>query len=124
MKFSPQLYARAFVSALAEKKVPEEKLRERFLTVVKRNGDFPHLGKILREAERLLMKKLELKKVVIESARPVGKTQFEELRMAFAERDIVHTNIVPELIAGVKITIDDEWMIDATLKGRLKKLFK
>lgn len=124
MKFRPQWYAQAFVLALDEKKVPEEKLRERLLAVIKRNGDLPHLGKILREAERLVLRKLGLKKVLIESARPVAKARFEELRKTFAERDIVEAKIVPELIAGAKITIDDEWTIDASLKGRLQKLFK
>lgn len=64
------------------------------------------------------------RKVVLESARPLADHAFQELRAAFSEKDVVESSVAPEVVAGVRITIDGEWMIDASLAGRLKKLFR
>ena len=37
--------------------------------------------------------------------------------------DIVHEKIDPTLVAGIKVTINDEMQFDGTMKAKLDKLF-
>ena len=124
MKYSAQTYARAFVLAVREKTVAPDDAVRRFVAIVTRNGDRSSLRKITSEAERIALQEQGGRKVVIESARPLGRKALEEFKKEFGAPDVVEEELNPELIAGVRLTIGGEWMIDATLAGKLKKLFK
>ena len=124
MKYLREDYARSLVAVITEHKMRVPEIAARLIALTKRNGDFAHLSKILREVERLVLARVNARKVVLESARPLTDQSMREIKDAFAENDVFETKVRPELIAGAKITVNGEWVIDATLQGRLRKLFK
>lgn len=123
MKHPPTIYARAFVGALDENSSKEELLRARFLKLVKKNGDLQNFPKIIREIETLLIKKAGGRRITVEVAREISKTLLQELERNFKKNDKVEVKTNPALIAGTRITIDGEKMIDTSLERRLRKLF-
>ena len=122
MKYPPQLYAKAFVSVL-EGKTSKEKLAENFITLIKKNGDWGKRAKIVAETEKLLRVKEGRRKVVIETARPLSPALQKDLKKFSQPHDITEEKIDPALVAGAKITIDDEMQFDGSLKRKIEKLF-
>ncbi len=123
MKFSSLAYAKAFTRAIAENPEQEAELRKKFLATVEKHGDVAAFPKIIQEITRLTDHATKTRRVLVESARPLSDTHLRELRSAFGKQSMIEVSAVPELVAGVRITIDGEHVIDATLAGRTKKLF-
>lgn len=123
MKHSPALYARAFAEVLSAKKTTDEAIVKNFAASVLRRGDEAHWDKIIREVERLVRKIHGARLVVIESARPLSKTQQKSIREAFSSSDVVEERISPDLIAGVKITVDGIRQFDGSLAEKVHKMF-
>lgn len=127
MKYPGYIYAKALSDAIAgaenKSAAEREKIAENFIAMVRRNGDEMHLPKILEEAARFVRGKRGIHKVTIESARPLKPEQKKSLRQFIKEGDVVEEHINPELIAGVKIIVNDERQFDGSLKGKLDKLF-
>lgn len=125
MKYSPETYAKALASAIAQLRTEEERnvAVERFLDLVKKNGDSKKLPKIVASAEKIFCKHFGLRKVLIESARPI-----KDARILFKNfirtGDFMEEAVNPELIAGVRITMNGEFIFDESLKGKLDKIFK
>lgn len=129
MKIKPKIYAEVLSQIMAEKKgaAEKEKIVEKFLRLLEKNGDMGKAKEILSLAENLFIKKTGRRKVVVETARkadlPAGrqakKSLFDELLMA---GDIVQEKINPELIAGIKIIINDQ-QLDLSLQSKLNKIF-
>lgn len=126
MKYTPKLYARAFGDIASQHPKlnfqEEVQLLKNFLRVIEKHGDAGKLGKILDACERFLRAKEGLRKVTIETARLLPNAK-KSLKGFLKPDDIVEEKIYPALIAGVKITLNDEEQFDATLARKLKKLF-
>ncbi len=120
MKYSAHLYARALVEALSESE-DEAAIGKNFLELVKKNSDEAHLKKILDEASRMARSKSGIRKVTIESARALNASQRSLMDQFVQARDIVEERVDPELIAGVKITVNDEMQFDGSLKYKLSR---
>ena len=107
----------------------EESLNEKmsgFLAYVKEKNNTPLLGKIVRELERKWRK--DMRNIRIETGRKSkerdqAKERMREMleRKGIAAR--VTENINPHIISGVKVTIDDNYLIEASLEGALNQMF-
>jgi F0F1-type ATP synthase delta subunit len=126
MKYKPELYAKAFARAAEGPLSPaaEKKLVENLIATATKNGDRNALPKILAEAEKLLRRKEGVRKVVIASARPLGKEAKAEVKKLLKKGDVVEEAVDPELQAGITVTVDDELQFDGSLRHKLDKLFR
>lgn len=125
MKYPAHIYARALVEVLAASRGPsskEDAVAENFLALIKHNGDDAHLEKILEEASRFARGKSGVRKVTIASARELNPAQHKAMDQFVKPGDVVVKRIDPDLIAGVKITINDELQFDGSLKNKLNKV--
>lgn len=124
MKYSPKLYAQAFselaVGSLA--KTEEARLVKNFFEVIKKNNDAHQLKKIFEETEKRLRTKSGHRKITIETARKINHIDVE-LKNFLKPDDSIEEKINPELVAGIKITVDDGMQFDGSLSRRIKKLF-
>lgn len=124
MKYSPELYAKAFFEAA--RAVPEKKQGEiisRFLQVIRKNGDWPLIKKIFRQVCSLVIRARGGRMIVLEFARDLSKELVNKLQNSFSKQDYVEKAIRPELIAGVRILIDYEKELDLTVQRKLRNLF-
>src|ERR1700722_285493 len=103
MKYSAHLYAKALDAALADPKANQAVIAKNFLGLVRKNGDEAHFRKILEEAGRFARGRTGIRKVVVESARPLEKSQEKMLQQFIKPGDVVTYETNPELVAGIKI---------------------
>jgi len=119
MKYPANTYAQALVEAIVAPKADPAKIQKNFLAIIRKNGDEGRLKAILESAERLLGKKTGDRKVIVESARPLTGSVKSLFGNFLRSSDSVETKIHPELVAGVRITVNDELQFDGSLKGKL-----
>ncbi|HEY4526054.1 MAG TPA: F0F1 ATP synthase subunit delta [Candidatus Paceibacterota bacterium] len=125
MKYQPKHYATALIETLGKKITAEreERVIKKFLELVRKNSDGNSLRKIVSEAEKLIRTKTGKRKVEIESARALTLAQKKSLLHFTHAEDTIEEKVNPELIAGVKITIDEESQLDFSLRRKLDGLF-
>jgi F0F1-type ATP synthase delta subunit len=80
------------------------------------------LKKIYEQAEKIIREKTGKRKLVVEVARK-AKGLDAAVRKIAKKSDIVEEKINPDLIAGIKITINDEMQFDGSMSRKIKKLF-
>lgn len=121
-KIKSKIYAKALSeSILKVKSGQEKKFAENFLRIIKLNGDEQKTKEIIFLTEEILLKKSGNKKIILETAR---KTDSKKLVAAMAKKgDVIEEKISPELIAGIKITINGEKQLDFSLKKKLDNIF-
>ena len=131
MKYAPHVYARALVEVLsasvngsgtASGKKTDDELATNFLALVRKNGDERYLRKILEEASRFARGKSGVRKVTVESARALIPSQKALIAHFVKAGDMVEERIDPDLIAGIKIILNDEMQFDGSLKNKLNKV--
>jgi F0F1-type ATP synthase delta subunit len=120
MKHAPHLYARALAELIAEGK--HKNIEENFLALLKKNRDLKHLPKIIQLAERNLVAQDGGREVVVETAHPVSDIK-KKIHALLKPHDIVREETNPELLSGMRITINGERQIDGSLKTQLDQLF-
>jgi F0F1-type ATP synthase delta subunit len=123
MRYAAHYYAKALVQALDVPGAKQDAIAKNFLELVRRNGDETRLKKILEEASRLSRGRGGAREVMIESARPLTKTQEKSLEPLMKSGDVIQRKVNPDLVAGVKLTVNDEMQFDGSMKAKLDKLF-
>lgn len=124
MKYSSRIYATALAEALDGKPKEEQKqIANRFLQIVYKNRDKQKLGRILEETEKIILIKTDTAKVRLESVEPVSAKLKHEIKEVINKNVLFSEKIKPELLAGIKILINDELLIDASAQSRLNKIF-
>ncbi|MGC9599522.1 MAG: F0F1 ATP synthase subunit delta [Minisyncoccia bacterium] len=128
MKYPAHIYAKALaeviVAAKGESGAAQDAIVRRFIALVRQNGDEAHLRKLVEEAARFVRGKSGVRKMTIETARSLPATQKRALRALTKQGDVIEEKIDPELVAGVRVLINDELQFDGSLKGKLDKLFQ
>lgn len=124
MKYRSAVIARAFVAALPLYRRREHALLRRFAVFLRKRRLMRQARDILRYVERLLLKERGGRKIVIETAAPLDRAMRALLRRSFKKEDEIEERVVLRLIAGARITMDEEMVIDGTVERKLKKLFR
>jgi len=123
MKYNYKIYAKALVSALDEAldSVQKEKIIKNFLFLIQKNNDVRQLKKIINYASKIIYKKEGRQKIILETARPQNnlKNLFQKF---FNEKDIIEEKINPNILAGLRIVINNEKELDFSFKKRLELL--
>ncbi len=124
MRHTIPQYAVAFLGALQGKSGSErrEAIR-RFLFVLRKNKDWQKTNRIVKEVEKQELRAQGLRKVELESTDPVSQEIKKELTKIFGKKLFFKETMRPELLAGVKILVDGEILIDASGKRRLDLMF-
>lgn len=125
MKYSARIYAAALVKAISGKSKDEQKnAMSRLLQIIRRNRDQQKISRVLEEAEKIILKNTKTVKVQIESAEPVLLGVKREIKKTIDKKILLSEKINPAILAGIKILINGELLIDSTAQSRLNKLFK
>lgn len=111
MKYAPSMYAKAFWEVQPDAK--------KFFDAVKNNGDGTRVDKILEAIEEHATKTHGGHMIHLEFAR---ETELAK-KFEFALKDHVRVSINPSLVAGVRMTIDGEQELDASLQRKLHRLW-
>lgn len=125
MKYAPRLYAQAFTDLAIQAKNADERemLVKNLVQATTKHGDERTLPRIATLAQKLLVKRNGASTWRIETARPQKATPGEILHGLAGKDDLIETEVRPELVAGLRLTQNDEREYDASLATKLKKLF-
>lgn len=125
MRYSIYAYARAFVVATEETpRAKHEAIVKNFAALIRRRGRARDAAHIVAEIERRMVRAKGGTRVVIETARPLAKKWEEKLKALYGAHDAVTMRVRPELIAGARLIEDESVMIDASLRRKLRILFR
>ena len=78
---------------------------------------------ILNLTEDMLLAKQGRRKITFETARKIMPEQKKLFGNFVKEGDIVKEKINPELIAGVKVIINDSKQFDASMQNKLQNIY-
>ena len=124
MRYQESIYAKALLRALEEKDESEiKKILKNFMAILLKNNDFSHLNSILGKVEKLYLTEEGVEKIYVESASPLSKNLREEIESALGKKVLINEKVRPNLLAGVRIILNEEILIDATAAQRLAKIF-
>lgn len=121
-KIKEKTYAVAFAeSVLKAKRGEEKKITDNFLKFLAANNDLKKAEKIIFIAEDIIAKKTGAKKIIAETARKININPV--VKSLVKTGDKILEKINPELIAGIKITINGEKQLDFSLSRKLDNIF-
>lgn len=125
MKYHSKIYAKALCEAMAITKTSQEKEKamKELLRIVLLNGDQSKLKEILVRVEEIILKKAGIKKIIVETARPLAKQNIMLIRSLVKPSDLLVEKIDSSLIAGIKITVNEDLQLDGSLSGKLNQIF-
>lgn len=124
MRYKPEQYAESFVRVYqVADEVLRKELPQRLVTVLKKYGDGGNALRVMREIEKRLTYFQDGMFVQIEYAPSVGDELRATLEQAFGPNDTVTSRDVALLGAGVRVVIDDEYVLDCSMKRKAEKLF-
>lgn len=125
MAYTPKQYAESFVGAVTRAQGKDVDVAiQRFIALMRKNSDWSRRKKIVERIEDEWRKKEGRSLATIVSARPLTVGDRQKIRERFPEdRYDLKEEVRPEIMAGVRIEIDRESQIDATLAGIFKKMF-
>lgn len=124
MRYTIKQYAYVLLSVYSDKAGEEKReVIKRFLGVLRKNRDGPKLSLILQEAEKIHFKESGLRKIDLESASGASETAKKEISEILDGNLFFREKINPELLAGIRILIDGETLIDASAKKQMDRLF-
>lgn len=124
MKYKPKQYATALVEALdgAESDTARVRIRA-FVELLKKHRMLGKVESIMQVAERRLAERAGVTRVRLESTAPASATLQKEVADIFDGKVWIEEKVRPELLAGIRILIDDETLVDASAKRRLAEMF-
>ena len=122
-----KLYAKALVEVLskpsyAKASEGQDKVIKNFIRLLVNSGLEKKSKEILDLAQDLLLQKQGKRKITFETARPITTSQKKVLDSIINKGDVVKEKISPELIAGIKIIINDSKQFDGSLQGKLQRI--
>lgn len=123
MKHKAKNYAKALAGLILEKKNKQEqkKVVSKFLKYLEKNGDIKKAKEIVSLAENLYFKKTGKRKIILETAR---KTDTKDVsKKIFKKGDFLEEKVNSELVAGIKIMVNNEKQLDFSLKSKLDRIF-
>ena len=124
MNYSVRHYAQALSDALENKPASHTPaIASTFVAVLRKHRKLTKLPFILQAVERIEFKKQGLVKVEVESASPLSDDIKESIIQSVGGRVFLTERIRPDILAGVRITIDDEFFIDASALRQIQRMF-
>jgi len=117
-----KLYAKALAEIILANKADGKKVVNNFVKLLVSQGLEKKAKEILELTESMLLQKQGKRKITIETARKATAGQKKLLDSLVKKGDIVKEKINSELIAGIKIIINDSQQFDGSLQSKLSKI--
>ncbi len=125
-RLSAQSYARALETVLATSTHSPARVMEALRVVIGARRDHHKRAAIIRAYRARMREMTKTHTLHITCARELSPEELTPIRHAFTESfrpSIVTTSINPELVAGVQLTLDDQYLIDFSARGIIDRIF-
>ena len=125
MKITPKQYAVGLYESTNN--LPEAKLAERiknFVGILKKNNDFSLEGKIIQQYYKYYRTKRNISKIEIASSQKLDSETLNNILKKFSKQVEIEEKVDRSLIGGIVIKIDENTLIDGSVKRKLEDLKK
>lgn len=127
-RYTPKQYATALFESLSSEgfssSEKQDTIVRNFARLVAANYDRALLPKIIMQLKKLERTKAGRHEVVLTSARPLEKSVLVEVKQKVGEKSSIKEVVDPAVLGGVKVLINDEIVVDGTLKNRIQKMLE
>jgi len=113
----------ALAQAILDKKADEKKIAKNFMLLLIKSGYLGKAKSIVDLAEEIILKNKGNKKITIETARKLTAENRTLLKKFIKDEDMVKEKINSDLIAGVKIVVNNEKQFDNSMQKKLREIF-
>ena len=117
-----KLYAKALAEAILNKKAEGNKVSDNFVKLLVKTGQIKKAKEILNLAQDIILAKQGKRKITLQTARKMTVGQKKLMDGFINEGDVVKEKIDPDLIAGIKIIINDAKQYDASMQNKLNNI--
>ncbi|MBI3442193.1 MAG: F0F1 ATP synthase subunit delta [Candidatus Sungbacteria bacterium] len=125
MKYRIAQYAEALHAALKDAPASKQKqIMRRFAALLARHRMSGKSDSVVAAYEKIVLRENGVRKVKIESAAPVSEQLKKEIGQILGKEVLIEEKTRPDLLAGVKILVDGELLIDASAKRQLERIFQ
>ncbi|MDP3769599.1 MAG: F0F1 ATP synthase subunit delta [Candidatus Sungbacteria bacterium] len=123
MRFTNTQYAQAFYEVLKDTKGKNRtSLIQRFIGLLQAHKASSRIDRILEKFEAYSLDADGLIKVEVESAAPLLSETRRDIQSALKRKIFLDESVHPELLAGIKLIVNNEILIDATGRRRIDSL--
>ena len=122
MKFKPKFYAQALAEVILLKETDDKKIINNFLKILVSKSIEKKSREILVLAEKIILARQGKKHITFETARKMTPDQRKILEAIAKKEDIITEKINKNLIAGIKIIINDSKQLDASMQSKLQNI--
>ena len=124
MKYRLKQYAEALAAATEGKSEAEQKkIVTRFTELLVRHRMIGKAPMICIAYEKLVLQKKGMRSVRIETATPASEKIKQEIHAMLGKNIHIEAVTNPHLLGGITILVDDEILIDASVKRQFENLF-
>lgn len=120
---TPKMLGAAFASAILEHPNRAKQLAVSFVDILRKKTSPRNARRAVEETEKMLTTLKGGRNVEIFSASPLDKKIIKDISKKLNENDNIREISDPKLIAGIKIVIDGEAIMDNSFKRKMQKLF-
>lgn len=121
-RYTPKQYATALFDALSEKGANHDAVVKSFAKVVAKHYDRALLPKILMQFKKLERSKAGRHEVVLTSARPLERSVVADVKKKVGEMSGITEVVDPQVLGGLRVLINDEFVVDGTVKARIERM--
>ena len=124
MKYRVAQYAEALFDATDGKSEAEQKkIVKRFVELLVRHRTIGKAHAISVAYEKLTLQKRGMRSVRIETAHSASEKLKQEIRTVLGKNIHIEEAVNPHLLGGIKMLVDDEILIDASVKRQIDRMF-
>ncbi|MDF1498413.1 MAG: ATP synthase F1 subunit delta [Patescibacteria group bacterium] len=125
MKITPKQYAISlYESTIKVDKVQAERRIKKFVDILKKNNDLSLSNKIIEQYYRHYRDEKNISKIEIVSHKKLNPETLNQIIQKFNKQIEVEEKIDKSLIGGIIIKMDNNLLIDGSVKRKLKNLRK
>lgn len=123
MRYRVAQYAEALFGTLEDKNEKERRaIARRFGALLARHRMLGKADAILSAYEKIILRARGARKIMIESAAPVSASLKKEIKKILGAKIYFEEKENPALLAGIKILMDDELLIDASGRRQIDRM--
>ena len=125
MKITPKQYAISlYESTIKIDKIQAEKRIGNFIKILQKNNDLSLIDKIIQQYHKHHRNQRNISKIEISSAKKLNPEILNKLVQKFNNQIEIEETVDKSLIGGIVLKIDDDILLDGSVKKKLENLKK
>ncbi len=125
MKITPKQYAISlYESTIKIDEVQAEQRIGNFIEILKKNNDLSLVDKIIQQYYKYYREQRNISKIEVSSAKKLNPEILNKIIQKFNKQIEIKETIKESLIGGIVLRVDDNLLVDGSVKKKLENLKK